>query len=320
VITVHNIAFQGLYPAGLLGELGLPEAAFSTQGVEYYGNIGYLKGALVLADRITTVSPRYAMEIRTPEFGMGLDGLLRHRADVLTGILNGIDTQEWDPATDPRIASRFDAKHLGRRAANKAALRRLLGLSQDAGAPLLGLVSRLTTQKGIDLLLEAIPEALALGAQFAMIGHGEGTLEAAVAAAAAAHPGRVAALVGFDEPLAHQLQAGADAIVVPSRFEPCGLTQLCALRYGAIPVVASVGGLADTVSDASEEAIAAGTANGLQFSPVNGEALSRALARAVGLWHERATWERLQKRAMATDVGWRRSARQYASLYRELAA
>jgi starch synthase len=319
VMTVHNLAFQGQFQAELLPALGLPAHAFSMEGVEYYGTIGFLKAGIALADRITTVSPRYAMEIRTPEFGMGLDGLLRKRAGALTGILNGIDTEYWDPAKDPNLAERFDAKTLARRAANKAALQARFGLAR-ADAPLFGVVSRLTWQKGMDVLLEAVDDLVALGGQLALVGSGEAALEAGLAAAAARHPGQVGILIGFDEGAAHLVQGGADALLVPSRFEPCGLTQLCALRYGAIPVVARVGGLADTVIDANEMALVASAGNGLQFAPVTREALALTLERAVGLWRDRATWVRLQQHAMAAEVGWRRPAGQYAALYRQLAA
>lgn len=320
VMTVHNIAFQGQFPAGLLATLGLPAHAFTMEGVEYYGTIGFLKAGLALADRITTVSPRYAMEIRTPEFGMGLDGLLRSRAGVLAGILNGIDTSHWDPAKDACLPSTFDAARIGNRAANKAALQERMGLERDAGAPLFGVVSRLTWQKGMDVLLEAVGDLAALGGQLAVLGSGDADLEAGFAEAVAAHRGRVGVTIGFDECLAHLVQGGADAIVVPSRFEPCGLTQLCALRYGAVPVVARVGGLADTVIDANEMALVASAGNGLQFAPVTRGALALTLERAVSLWRDRATWRRLQQHGMGADVGWHRPARQYAALYRELAA
>ena len=318
VMTVHNIAFQGQYPKESLAAFRLPPRAFAMDGVEYYGTIGFLKSGVARAARITTVSPRYALEIRTAEFGMGLDGLIRERAGVLSGILNGIDTAEWNPAADPHLASRFDAAHVSAREANRAALRARLGLAPDAGAPLFGVVSRLTWQKGIDVLLEALPDLLAAGGQLAVVGTGDGPLQTALALAARANPGRVAVFIGFDEALAHQVQAGADAILVPSRFEPCGLTQLCALRYGAIPVVSRVGGLADTVIDANEMALAAGTGNGVQFSPVTREALALALARTVAIWRDRGAWQRLQRQAMATDVGWQRPARHYAALYRSL--
>jgi starch synthase len=318
VMTVHNMAFQGQFPVTLLGELGLPAQALVLDGVEYYGSIGYLKAGLALADRITTVSPTYALEIRTPAFGMGLDGLLRHRAAVLSGILNGIDSTHWNPAADPHLAAQFDRRHLAARARNKAALQERLGLVVDATAPLLGVVSRLTWQKGMDLLLEALPVIGGMGAQLALIGTGDGALEAGFAAAAYAAPGRVAAVIGYDESLAHLLQGGVDALVVPSRFEPCGLTQMEALRYGAIPVVARVGGLADTVVDASEMALAAKAGTGVQFSPVTRDALLAAIERVMVLYRDRPAWRRMQARAMAVDVSWSRPAARYAALYREL--
>jgi starch synthase len=318
VMTVHNMAFQGQFPATLLSALGLPPHALALDGVEYYGGIGYLKAGLALADRITTVSPTYALEIRTPAFGMGLDGLLGHRASALSGILNGIDAGHWNPAADPHLAAPFDRRHLAARARNKAALQQRFGLVVDPAVPLLGVVSRLTWQKGMDLLLEALPEVAGMGAQLALIGSGDRALETGFAAAAKAAPGRVAAIIGYDEPLAHLLQGGADALLVPSRFEPCGLTQMCALRYGAIPVVARVGGLADTVIDASEMALAAKAGTGVQFAPVTRDALTTAIERTIALWRDRAGWRRLQARAMAVDVSWSRPAKHYAALYREL--
>ena len=319
VMTVHNLSFQGQFPRELLAAIGLPPHAYAIDGVEYHGTISYLKAGLALADRITTVSPTYAVEIRTPEAGMGLDGLLRQRADVLTGILNGIDDTVWNPATDAHLVSRFDARHLARRAANKAALQARLGLDVEPSTLLFGVVSRLTLQKGMDLLLEALPALTGNGAQLALLGSGESPLEDDFVAAAANHPGRVAALIGYDEALAHLLQGAVDALLVPSRFEPCGLTQLCALRYGAIPVVAGVGGLADTVIDANDLALAAATGTGIQFAPVTRANLELAIGRAASLWRNRALWRRLQSRAMATDVGWTGPAKQYAALFRDLA-
>jgi starch synthase len=320
VMTVHNLAFQGLFPRELLASLGLPPHAYAIDGVEYHGTIGYLKAGLALADRITTVSPTYAAEIRTPEGGMGLDGLLRHRAEVLTGILNGIDDTEWNPRTDACLASTFDAEHLDRRVANKAALQARLGLDVEPSTFLFGVVSRLTMQKGTDLLLEALPALTGHGAQLALLGAGDRSLEDAFAAAARRHPGRVAAVIGFDEALAHLVHGSVDALLVPSRFEPCGLTQLCALRYGAIPVVARVGGLADTVVDATGPALAAGSATGIQFAPVSRDMLELAMDRAMALRRDAAQWRRLQSQAMATDVGWTRPASRYAALFRDLAA
>ncbi len=320
VMTVHNLAFQGQFPRELLGALGLPPASFGVDGVEYYGTIGYLKAGLALADRVTTVSPTYAAEIRTAEAGMGLDGLLRQRASHLSGILNGIDVEVWNPATDPHIAARYDAHRLHERAANKAALQARLGLAIEPGAFVFGVVSRLTWQKGIDVLVDALPALLGTGAQLAVLGSGDASLESALAAAARDHPQRLAVTIGHDEALAHQIQAGIDALLMPSRFEPCGLTQLIALRYGAIPVVPRVGGLADTVIDANEMALASGAGTGVQFSPVTREQLELAIARTIALARNRATWRHLQTRAMATDVSWARPARRYATLYRELVA
>lgn len=320
VMTVHNLAFQGQFARELLPALGLPPASFGVDGVEYYGTIGYLKAGIALADRVTTVSPTYAAEIRTADAGMGLDGLLRTRAEHLLGILNGIDTDVWNPATDPHIAARFDAHRLPERATNKAALQARLGLAVEPGTFLFGVVSRLSWQKGIDVLVEALPALLRGNAQLAVLGTGEVPLEQALAKTARDHPGRVAAVIGYDEALAHQIQAGIDALLMPSRFEPCGLTQLIALRYGAIPVVPRVGGLADTVIDANEMALASGAGTGVQFSAVNREQLELALDRVQALARNRAVWRHLQVRAMAADVGWSRPARHYAALYRELAA
>ena len=320
VMTVHNLAFQGQFPRELLAVLGLPPHAWAIEGVEYYGTIGYLKAGLALADRITTVSPTYAAEICTPEGGMGLDGLLRHRADVLTGILNGIDVSLWNPATDEHLARGFDAGDLAGRAANKVALQARLGLDAAPSTFLFGVVSRLTLQKGMDLLLEALPAVTGNGAQLALLGAGDKPLEHAFSTAAARHPGRVAAAIGYEEGLAHLMQGSVDALLVPSRFEPCGLTQLCALRYGAIPVVARVGGLADTVKDADATALAAGAGTGIQFAPVSRANLELAIGRAMTLRRDAALWRGLQSRAMATDVGWTRPARQYAALFRALVA
>ncbi len=317
VMTVHNLAFQGQFDAGLLRVLGLPAHALSVGGVEYYGSIGYLKAGLQLADRITTVSPTYAQEILGPDAGMGLDGLLRVRALDLCGILNGIDTTVWDPARDPLLPAPFSADALAGRAVAKAALQARFGLAADPDALLFGVVSRLSWQKGLDLLLQAIPTLIGTGGQLALLGAGDGALEQGCRDAAAAHPGRIGCIIGYDEELAHLIQAGSEALIVPSRFEPCGLTQLCALRYGALPVVASVGGLADTVVDANEMAVASGVGTGVRFQPTTTLALESALRRTATLHADTALWDRLRLNAMATDVSWSRPARRYAALYRE---
>lgn len=320
VMTVHNLAFQGAFPAPLLQSLGLPPESFTINGVEYHGMIGYLKAGLALADRVTTVSPTYAAEIRTQAGGMGLDGLLRVRAGVLRGILNGIDESVWDPEEDPMIAAPFSMARVAPRAVNKEAVQTRFGLKDSRRALLFGVVSRLTWQKGLDLLLDVLGGLLARGAQLAVLGAGERGLEERFVAAASAHRGQVGCVIGYDEALAHRIQAGADAILVPSRFEPCGLTQLCALRYGALPVVARVGGLTDTVIDANEAALAAGAGSGFQFAPVTAEMLQATLERVAALWREPRLWRSVQRNAMRSDVSWRRPAAHYAALYRELIA
>jgi starch synthase len=319
VMTVHNLAFPGKVPRELLPRLGLPARSYAIDGVEFHGTVSLLKAGLQYADRITTVSPSYAAEIRTEELGMGFAGLLRERTGVLSGILNGIDTAIWNPASDHLIAAPFSRTTLAKRAANKAALQARMGLAQNPEAPLFGVVSRLTWQKGADLLLTCLPVLRALDAQLALVGTGDAGIETAFRDEASRSSEQISCVIGYDEALAHFVQAGADALLVPSRFEPCGLTQLCALRYGAVPVVARVGGLADTVIDANTAALAAGVATGVQFSPVSAEMLDRALRRTVGLYHQAAVWRTLQKNGMAADVSWRGPARQYAALYRGLA-
>jgi starch synthase len=320
VLTVHNMAFQGRYQRELLGTLGLPPESFSVDGLEYYGGISYLKAGLQFADRITTVSPTYAVEIQGDEQGMGLDGLLRARANALSGILNGIDLSVWDPVTDPAIASPYGVDCLELRAPNKAALQQRMGLRVSPDAFLLGVVSRLSWQKGLDLLFACLPTIVSGGMQLALLGDGDADLREAFRAAASANPGHIGVVTGYDESLAHLIQAGSDALVVPSRFEPCGLTQLCALRYGAIPIVSNVGGLADTVIDESETA----DATGFKFAPVTTENLDHALRRAAAAFYASrvngSTWLRMQLNGMLTDVSWRHRAGRYAELYRQLAA
>ena len=320
VATIHNIAFQGLFPATLFAELGLPPQAFTLEGVEFFNQVSYLKAALQLADRVTTVSPTYAYELRTEIGGMGFDKLLRARAATVSGVLNGIDIGVWDPGKDSHIANVYTARKLDLRPPNKRALQKQLGLTQEPGALLFAVISRLSWQKGLDLLLEALPALIATGAQLALVGTGDTALEAGFAAAAQRYPGRVGVKLAYDEGLAHLMQAGADALLVPSRFEPCGLTQLCALRYGCVPVVARTGGLADTVIDASEMALAAGVATGVQFSPVSTPMLEGAIARTANIWTDKAAWRQLQENGMWTDVSWSRPARHYANLYKAAAA
>jgi starch synthase len=315
VFTVHNIAFHGAAPAARLQALRLDPADFvQDRGFEFWGRINALKAALVWCDRITTVSPTYARELTRPEFGAGLDGVVRARAGDLSGILNGIDTSDWNPATDRDIAARYRTPR--GKARNRTALRAEFGLPKADG-PLCAVVSRLTQQKGLDLLLEALPALLDRGGQLVLLGTGEAALEAAWRAAARQHA-NVAVHIGYDEPMAHRLMAGADALLVPSRFEPCGLTQLYALRYGTIPLVALTGGLADTVIPASPAALAAGASTGVQVHPLTAETLALGLMDLCALHADRATWTRMQENAMAQPVGWEASAAAYARLYREV--
>jgi starch synthase len=315
VLTIHNLAFQGLFPPSLLPRIGLPAHALSNGDVEYYGQVSFLKAGLLFADRITTVSPTYAREIMAPDGGMGLGGLLAARAADLSGILNGIDTDVWDPATDQLIASRFSADKPGPRLRNKAALQQAFGLDVEARTPLFGVVSRLTGQKGLDLLFGALPMLVEQGAQLALIGTGDPALERGFVHAAARHPGRIACLISYDEAKAHLLQAGVDALLVPSRFEPCGLTQLCALRYGAVPVVGRTGGLADTIVDANEAALRSGVATGFTFAPIEAGPFETALRQAIVAYRDPAVWKQIQGNGLKADFSWARPARQYAALY-----
>jgi len=320
VMTVHNLAYQGQFPREMLDAFDLPHESYTIHGVEYYGTISFLKAGLQFSDRITTVSPTYAREIESDEGGMGLGGLLRERSRDLSGILNGIDISVWNPEADPHIATRFSAQALELRAANKLALQRRLGLDPSPDALLLGVVSRLSWQKGLDLLLANVPNILGEGMQLVLLGSGDADLQDRYQAAAKANADRIAVVIGYDEALAHLIQAGADALVVPSRFEPCGLTQLCALRYGAIPIVSRVGGLADTVCDVEEAGAAGSAATGFKFAPVTVEGLAGALRRANSAFHDQRAWQNLQRNGMSTDVSWRNRASRYAALYRDAVA
>ena len=318
VITIHNMAFQGVFPSTEIDALALPRSGFHPEGYEYWGQIGFLKAGLMFSDRITTVSPTYARELTSAEFGMGLQGVIATRRADLTGVLNGVDIEVWNPETDPLIAERYTARTLRKKAANRAAVAETFGIDIEDHAPLFGIVSRLTRQKGIDLLLAVLPRLLARGATLAVLGTGDQDLEASFRAAATAYPRRVGVKIGYSEPLAHLIQAGADSILVPSRFEPCGLTQLYALRYGSPPVVARTGGLADTVIDANEAAVRTGCATGFTFSPIAAGLLGDALDRACDAYADPDLWTRIVSRAMKHPVGWEVSAKRYASLYRDL--
>jgi starch synthase len=317
IITIHNMAFQGYYPAEVFPQLGLPPTAWTVDGVESYGGVGFLKAGMQLADAITTVSPTYAGEVRSIEFGMGLEGLVQARSNRVHGILNGIDTAEWNPASDPHLAATYTAGKLAARAKNKRAVEQAFGLDRDDG-PLFVVVSRLTWQKGMDVLAEVLDHLVGIGGRLALLGAGDAEIEQRFLAAAARHPGRIGVRLGYDEAASHRLQGGGDAILIPSRFEPCGLTQLYGLAYGCVPVVSRTGGLADTVIDANPAALGAGVATGIQMNAVSHNALAMAISRAVELYAQPATWKRLQTNGMKADFSWGASGAAYAALYRQL--
>lgn len=318
VMALHNLAYQGIFPPATMKKLGLPPASFSIHGVEYYGNLSFLKAGLFYADHITTVSPTYADEIQHEPLGFGMQGLLASRRDRLTGILNGIDVHDWNPQTDRHLARNYGTTTLADKQDNKRALQRRLMLQPSPRAPLLAVVSRITHQKGLDLLLEIAPALLETPAQLALLGSGEAELEQAFASFAARHPGKVSAVIGFDEALSHQLEAGADIFLMPSRFEPCGLNQMYSMRYGTPPVVHATGGLADSVVDASPKNIRNGCATGFVFRRFAPEDFLHTVQRAVAAYHDKKLWHALQRNGMRQDFSWEKSAQAYVELYRSL--
>lgn len=319
VMTVHNAAFQGLYPKAAVPELGLPAEALTSEGVELHGRVSLLKAGLRHAGKITTVSPTYAAELRTIENGMGLDPLFTERSADFTGILNGVDQDNWNPANDPDLIISYDQTKLENRGVNKAALQEELGLRPDMERPLFGVVSRMDQLKGLDLLLDDLGVLGSMGAQVAVLGSGDRSLEEGFSKACLAWPGRVAWVSRHDESLAHRIFGSADFLVVPSRSEPCGLTQQYALRYGAVPIVRKTGGLADTVIDDGDGTACAGQANGLVFEEATPEDLARALARARDLFRDRPeTLRGLQRAGMQKDLSWSVPASQYTALYESL--
>jgi len=318
VTTIHNLAYQGRFEAEVLEALELPEAARGIDGVEYYGGVGFLKAGLYYADRITTVSRTYAREIQGVDAGFGMDGLLAARRRDLVGIVNGVDYDVWDPQRDAHLPTRYGIENVAEgKAAARAELGRRLGLDAAGGVPLFGVVSRLAWLKGLDLLHEAAGAILDGGGQLVVLGSGDPELEAGFQSLAAAHPGRIATHVGYDETLAHLVQAASDVIVVPSRSEPCGLTQLYALRYGALPLVRNTGGLADTVVNATDNEIATGRATGFLFDFATAEALDGTLRWVMDFFaNRRGAWRTMQRIAMTRDFSWERAAREYLSVYR----
>ncbi|MGP3121922.1 glycogen synthase GlgA [Serratia nevei] len=320
VFTVHNLAYQGLFSAHHVTELWLPASLYDVYGLEFYGQMSFLKAGLFYADHVTAVSPTYAREITRPEFGYGMEGLLqeRQRQGRLSGILNGVDDKIWDPAHDPRLSTRYDADDLKSKVKNKLHLQKAMGLKVDESLPVFAVVSRLTSQKGLDLVLQALPELLAQGGQLALLGAGDAVLQQAFLAAAADYPEQVGVQIGYHESFSHRIIGGADVILVPSRFEPCGLTQLYGLKYGTLPLVRRTGGLADTVVDCALENLADGTASGFVFDDCDAVALGNAIRRAMVLWSRPKHWRHVQRHAMSVDFGWPVAAKEYLSLYQRL--
>ena len=315
VFTVHNLQYQGLFGREILPQAGLPEAAFSVDGLEFHDKVSFLKSGLYYSDAITTVSPTYAKEIMGDALGCGLDGLLRLRSDVLSGVLNGVDDETWNPATDSLLDHRYSLARRTGKAKNKAALQAELGLPTDAQAPLLGMVTRLTAQKGIDLVVDALPALRKSGFQLAVLGTGDTKWERALSDVAATDP-NISVRIGYDEAMAHRIIAASDVFLMPSRFEPCGLTQMYALRYGTLPLVRKTGGLADTVVDVRQ----GDSGTGFVFESADGAALSAAAARAAALFKNVKAWRKVQRTAMQQDFSWAHAAQAYQKLYRDLAA
>ena len=307
-----------IFPPESLPWLGLPAQSFQINGLEYYGNISFLKAGLFYANHITTVSPTYAQEIQQEPLGMGLQGLLSTRKDQLTGILNGIDESAWNPKNDPHISSHYDVANLSNKRPNKLALQQRMELDVDANTPLLGVVSRLTLQKGIDLIIQIIPELVSRGCQIAVLGSGDAANENALRQFALQYPGKVAVKIGFDESLSHLITAGIDIFLMPSRFEPCGLNQMYSQRYGTPPLVSATGGLADTVVDCNDRTIADGLASGIVFQDLTPDGLLDAIDRTLIYFRDSGVWQKLQRAGMERDFSWATSAQQYCDLYGSL--
>jgi len=320
VVTVHNIAFQGNFERLMLEELGLPEEAWRFDGVEYHGQLSFLKAGLQFASQISTVSPTYAREIQDEAFGYGLAPLLRHRRTHLRGILNGIDTAIWNPAADPALPEAYAANRLAAKRANKAALQREMGLAENADRPLFGVISRLTLQKGLDLLLTIAAGIPHLPAQLVVLGSGDKLMEAGFQTLAEQFPDQISVRIGFDEGLAHRIEAGADCFLMPSRFEPCGLNQMYSLRYGTPPLVRATGGLADTVTDVNETTLSDRTANGFVLADETPHALWECMERVCATWHDKRLWQRIQQNGMRRDFSWAPAATEYIQLYRDAIA
>ena len=307
--TIHNLAFQGIFEPAQVRRLELPAESLGLSGLEFYGRMSFLKGGLVYADAINTVSPTYAREIQSERLGFGLEGVLQMRHEVLYGVLNGIDTGIWDPSTDALIAARYDAASLEKKRANKAALKQRVGLGGDIDRPLLAMVTRLTHQKGIDLAVDAAATLIGMGAQLLVVGTGDRDLVGRLHGLQAHHPQDVGLFIGFDESLAHLVEAGADVFLMPSRFEPCGMNQMYSQRYGTPPIANATGGLVDTIED---------EVTGFLMKSATPEALIEASRRAIAAYRDASRWREIQRAGMARDFGWAAAARAYVGIYEKI--
>jgi len=312
VLTIHNLAYQGVFSQEYMPVSGLPPDLFTMEGLEFYGQMNFLKAGIVFADRITTVSKTYAKEICTPEFGYGLDGVLRQHKSSLTGILNGVDYASWNPAVDPHIARHYSRSDLSGKLLCKQELRRIYGLTGLPGNPLIGMVARLVEQKGLDIILDAVDGILKTGADMVILGSGEDRYHKELGALARRHKGRLGVRIGFDPALAHKIEAGADIFLMPSRYEPCGLNQMYSLKYGTIPLVRATGGLEDTVHEFDPKT---GRGNGFKFKSYSAPALISSVRRATALYKQKDMWASLVRNAMRADFSWDTAARKYLSLY-----
>jgi starch synthase len=318
IITLHNLAFQGNFPPATVQALGLPASSLSMEGLEFHGLMSFLKAGMFYADHITTVSPTYAKEIQQDELGFGMQGLLTDRSHELTGILNGIDVDEWNAANDPHLAKGYDRNDLSGKAIDKQALQKIMELNPDPDVPLLGVVSRFTHQKGLDLLLDIAPRLMELPVQLVMLGSGDASLQQAARELSQRYLGKIGVMIGFSEALSHQIEAGADMFIMPSRFEPCGLNQMYSQRYGTPPIVHATGGLSDSVVDCTPQTLADGSASGFVFNGMTADNLYDTIQRAVSLYRERKDWQALCRNCMSKDFSWETSAKAYLDIYRKV--
>ncbi len=318
VFTIHNMAYQGMFPESTFSSLNLPTQIWHQEGIEFHEMLSFIKGGLSYSNRITTVSPTYALEIQTPEFGYGLEGLLSHKQNILSGIINGLDLDQWNPKTDTSISEPYHVNTLINKVINKTSLQARSSLPVNKSVPLFGLISRLVDQKGIDLVIDCLSEMVNMPLQFVLLGSGDKSVEQKLLNFARLYPKKVSITIGYDEALAHQIEAGADIFLMPSLFEPCGLNQMYSQRYGTIPIVRETGGLADTIEDAMPKSLAKNTATGVSFKEASSGALLEAIKRSMLLYNDKKTWKKIQTAAMNKDFSWKNSAMQYLSLYDEI--